>query len=66
MSMKVLVLDNVSEKAVKILTEGGIEAVVNNDKMTEEELCNIIGEYDGVIVRSATKITAPVIAAGKT
>ncbi|GAB4256957.1 MAG: phosphoglycerate dehydrogenase [Thermincola ferriacetica] len=65
MSMKVLVLDNVSEKAVKILTEGGIEAVVNNDKMTEEELCNIIGEYDGVIVRSATKITAPVIAAGK-
>ncbi|WP_418791260.1 phosphoglycerate dehydrogenase [Phosphitispora sp. TUW77] len=63
--MKVLVLDNVSEKAVKILSEGGIEAVVNNDKMTEEQLCGIIGEYDGVIVRSATKITAPVIAAAK-
>lgn len=63
--MKVLVLDNVSEKAVRILTEGGIEAVVNNNKMTEEELCGIIGEYDGVIVRSATKITASVIAAGK-
>ncbi len=63
--MKVLVLDNVSEKAVKILSEGGIEAVVNNNKMTEDELCEIIGEYDGVIVRSATKITAPVIAAGK-
>ncbi|PKM47370.1 MAG: phosphoglycerate dehydrogenase [Firmicutes bacterium HGW-Firmicutes-8] len=63
--MKVLVLDNVAEKAVKILSEGGIEAVVNNNKMTEDELCGIIGEYDGVIVRSATKITAPVIAAGK-
>lgn len=63
--MKVLVLDNVAEKAVKILSEGGIEAVVNNDKMTEDQLCGIIGEYDGVIVRSATKITAPVIAAGK-
>jgi len=63
--MKVLVLDNVSEKAVKILSDGGIEAVVNNDKMTEEQLCGIIGEYEGVIVRSATKITAPVIAAGK-
>lgn len=63
--MKVLVLDNVAEKAVNILSEGGIEAVVNNDKMTEEQLCAIIGEYDGVIVRSATKITAPVIAAGK-
>lgn len=63
--MKVLVLDNVSEKAVRILAEGGIEAVVNNNKMTEDELCSIIGEYDGVIVRSATKITAPVIEAGK-
>ncbi|HWI54556.1 MAG TPA: phosphoglycerate dehydrogenase [Desulfobacteria bacterium] len=63
--MKVLVLDNTSEKAVKILAEGGIEAVVNNDKMNEEQLCEIIGEYDGVIVRSASKITAPVIAAGK-
>lgn len=63
--MKVLVLDNTSEKAVKILAEGGIEAVVNNNKMTEEELCGIIGEYEGVIVRSATKITASVIDAGK-
>lgn len=63
--MKVLVLDNVSEKAVKILAEGGIDAIVNNNKMTEEELCAIIGEYDGVIVRSASKITAPVIEAGK-
>ena len=63
--MKVLVLDNTSEKAVKILADGGIEAIVNNNKMTEDELCGIIGEYDGVIVRSATKITAPVMAAGK-
>jgi len=63
--MKVLVLDNVSEKAVKILSDGGIEAVVNNNKMTEDDLCAIIGEYEGVIVRSASKITAPVIAAGK-
>lgn len=63
--MRVLVLDNVSEKAVKILADGGVEAVVNNNKMTEEELCGIISEYDGVIVRSATKITAPIIASGK-
>ncbi len=63
--MKVLVLDNVSEKAVRILSEGGIEAVVNNNKLTEDELCRIIGDYDGVIVRSATKITAPVIAAAQ-
>ncbi len=63
--MKVLVLDNVSEKAVRILSDGGIQAVVNNNKMSEQELGEIIGEYDGVIVRSATKITASIIAAGK-
>ncbi|MBU7005743.1 phosphoglycerate dehydrogenase [Phosphitispora fastidiosa] len=63
--MKVLVLDNVSEKAVRILSEGGIEAVVNNNKLSEDDLCGIISEYAGVIVRSATKITAPVIAAAK-
>lgn len=63
--MKILVLDNVSPKAVAILTDGGLEAVVNNDKMDEAQLCAIIGEYDGVIVRSASKITAPVIEAGK-
>lgn len=63
--MKVLVLDNVSEKAVKILADAGIEAIVNNNKMTEEELCTLIADFDGVIVRSATKITEPVIAAGK-
>lgn len=62
--MRVLVLDGVSEKAVNILFKGGIEAVINNKKMSEAELCDIIREYDGVIVRSATKITANVIATG--
>jgi D-3-phosphoglycerate dehydrogenase len=63
--MKILVLDGVSEKGVKILREPGFDAVVNNDKMTEEELCKIIVDYDAVIVRSASKITAKVIEAGK-
>lgn len=63
--MKILVLDGVSEKGVKILREPGFDAVVNNDKMTEDELCAIIGDYEAVIVRSASKITAKVIEAGK-
>ncbi len=62
--MKILVLDGVSEKGVKILRDPGYDAVVNNDKMTEDELCAIIGEYDAVIVRSASKITAKVIEVG--
>lgn len=63
--MKVLVLDGVAPKAVEILSNAGVEAVVNNNKITEDELVATIGDYDGVIVRSATKITAKVIEAGK-
>jgi len=63
--MKVLVLDGVAPKAIEILSNAGIEAVVNNNKISEEELVEIIGEYDGVIVRSATKITEKIIEAGK-
>lgn len=63
--MKVLVLDNVSPKAVSILEQGGLEVVVDNEKYNEEQLINIIPAYHAVIVRSASTITAPVIEAGK-
>lgn len=63
--MKILVLDGVSEKGVEILREPGFEVVVDNEKHTEEELVKIIPEYHAVVVRSATKITAPVIEAAK-
>ena len=62
--MKVLVLDNVSEKAVAILKENGIEADVS-PTLPLEELCAKIPEYEGMIVRSQTKVTAEVIAAAK-
>lgn len=32
--------------------------------MPEEELVKVIGNYDGLVVRSATKVTQPVLAAG--
>ena len=32
--------------------------------MPEDELVKVIGSYDGLVVRSATKVTAPVLAAG--
>ncbi len=62
--MKVLVLDNVSEKAVMILRENGVQADVS-PTLPQEELLEKIAEYEGVIVRSQTKVTAEVIAAGK-
>ena len=60
--MKVLVLDNVSEQAVAVLREQGIDAEVS-PTLPEEELIAKIPPYDGMIVRSQTKVNARVIAA---
>ena len=61
--MKVLLADGVSKKAAEILQQDF--EVVFKDKLPAEELLQIIPEYDAVIVRSASKVTADVIAAGK-
>lgn len=59
--MKVLVMDGVAESGLAALRrEPDIEVVIGK-KMTEDELVEIIGEYDGLIVRSATKVTARVL-----
>jgi D-3-phosphoglycerate dehydrogenase len=61
--VKVLVSDNLSELGVKILRDAeGIEVDVKVG-LSPEELKEIIGEYHGLAVRGATKVTADVIAA---
>lgn len=60
--MKVLVLDNVSEQAVAVLREQGITAEVS-PTLLEEELIAKLPPYDGMIIRSQTKVNARVIAA---
>ena len=64
MAPKVLISDELSPAAVAIFEERGIEADVKVG-LTKDELEAIIGDYDGLAVRSATKVTAPVIAAAK-
>jgi D-3-phosphoglycerate dehydrogenase len=60
--VKVLVSDNLSELGVKILRETeGIEVDVKVG-MSPEELKTVIGQYHGLVVRGATKVTADVIA----
>ncbi|KAF0247234.1 MAG: D-3-phosphoglycerate dehydrogenase, partial [bacterium] len=64
MSYKILVCGNLSETGMKILEQAdGIE-LDRRGELKEEQLLEIIANYDGVIVRSDTKITAPVIALG--
>jgi D-3-phosphoglycerate dehydrogenase len=58
---KVLVMDGVEEKGLAALRQEPEIEVVIGAKMTEDELCLVIGEYDGMIVRSATKVTARVV-----
>ena len=61
--MKVLVADNLSSLGVDILKqESGIDVDVNTG-LPKEELIKIIPSYDGLIVRSATKVTPDVIEA---
>ena len=55
--MKVLVSDNLSEVGIRILRDTpGIDVDVNTG-LTPEELKEIIGQYDGLVIRSATKVT---------
>src|SRR3990172_1943702 len=55
--MKVLISDNLSATGVAILKKAGLE-VDARSKTTVEEIEKIIGEYDALIIRSATKVTA--------
>ncbi len=60
--MKALVSDSMSEVGVEVLREAGIEVDVNTG-LKPEELKAIIGNYEGLLVRSATKITPELLAA---
>ncbi len=59
---KVLVSDKLSETAVQIFRDRGVEVDylpdVGKDK---DKLAEIIGQYDGLAIRSATKVTAKLL-----
>ncbi|EKE43996.1 hypothetical protein OCGS_1977 [Oceaniovalibus guishaninsula JLT2003] len=62
MAPKVLVSDALSETAVQIFRDRGIDVTfepkLGKDK---DRLAEIIGEYDGLAIRSATKVTAKLL-----
>ena len=55
--MKVLISDNLSTRGVDILKKAGLE-VEFRSKTSAEEIEKMIGDYDALIIRSATKVTA--------
>lgn len=58
--MKVLICDAIAKDAVDGLKALGIE-VVENTSVEKEELTGIIADYDGIIIRSRTKIRKDLI-----
>src|SRR3954453_3480880 len=61
---RVLIADQLSPAALAIFRERGIDTDVKTC-LTKNELLGIVSDYDGIAVRSATKITADVIKAAK-
>ena len=63
--MKVLVSDNLGEIGIRMFQdEEGIEVDVKTG-MSPEEQKNIIGDYDALVIRSATKVTEDLMDAAK-
>ena len=61
---KVLISDSMSNVAQKIFEKNNISVDVKTG-LSEEEIIKIIPEYDGMVVRSATKVTKNIILAAK-
>jgi D-3-phosphoglycerate dehydrogenase len=58
--MKVLICDPTESEALEAISASGIE-VVNKPDVTADELMEIIAGYDGMVVRSRTKVREPLI-----
>jgi len=60
--MKVLVADSMSQVGVEVLQAAGLEVDVKTG-LKPEELKAVINDYEGLIIRSATKVTADLLTA---
>ena len=58
--MKILISDKMSNKVEDVLKSKSIDYDIKTD-LTPEELKNIIDNYDGILIRSATKLTADIL-----
>ena len=64
MAPRVLISDKLSPAAVQIFKDRGVDADVNTG-LSKDELIKIIGDYDGLAIRSMTKVDKDVLAAAK-
>ena len=57
---RVLISDSMSSQAVTVFEEQGVE-VVQSSKLSEAELFDIIGDFDGLAIRSSTRVSAELL-----
>lgn len=57
--MRILIADAINEKGIDNLKE--VADVVEDTSITRDELLNTISEYDGIVVRSRTKLDKEII-----
>ncbi|MCE5296957.1 MAG: phosphoglycerate dehydrogenase [Euryarchaeota archaeon] len=62
--MKILITDELSKEGIEMLTKDKTIQVDVRPKISQEDLLKIIGDYEALIIRSGTKVTAQVIEAG--
>lgn len=60
--LKILVTDKLAKEGLDLLAGMDDVEVTVKTGISEDELASIIGGYDGLIIRSATKVTAKVLA----
>ncbi len=58
--MKILVCDKTEKEAIERMRAAGLQVDVRDD-ITPEELPNVLPVYDGMVVRSRTKVRQPLI-----
>lgn len=61
---KVLVSDPISDLGIQLLHDAADVEIVKKTGLSEEQLINIIPDFDGLLVRSQTKVTEKIIQAG--
>ncbi len=61
--MKVLVADPIAEDGIRLMS--AVAEVEVKTGLKPEELARVIGEYEALVVRSQTRVTAEVIRAGR-
>ena len=61
--MKVLISDNLHAKGVAIFEAAPNIEVINRPGMAPEEFMEVVQDVEGLVIRSATKVTADLIAA---